>query len=215
MTANRVEHSYGSHQVIAGVDLCVHPGEVLAVEGRSGSGKSTLLHILAGLISPNRGTVRLLGEPFSDRSEAERARDRLRSVGFVFQNGGLVPEFSAVENVELPLLLLGQSKTVARQAALTLLEELNVSDQADKRLAEMSGGQYQRVAVARALVHDPVLVFGDEPTGSLDQDSSDRVLEAMFRSARKRGSAVIIVSHDKQVTCQTDRILHLAGGRLE
>jgi len=214
LTAHGVEYSYGQRLILSGVDLEVHRGDVVGVEGRSGSGKSTLMHVLAGLLVPDRGVVALMGDPLSKRSESDRARVRLSHVGFVFQTGGLVPEFSAVENVELPLLLLGRPVREAREAALELLDELEVFDQAGKRLAEMSGGQYQRVAVARALIHDPIIVFADEPTGSLDEVSAERVLEATFRCARKRGSAVLMVSHDREVTARADRIVCLSGGTL-
>lgn len=214
LTAFDIGHSYGSHPVLAGVDLEVRPGEVVGIEGRSGSGKSTLMHILAGLLVADAGRVIFDGHSLHALSEAQRARIRLGRFGFVFQNAGLVPEFSAVENVELPLLLLGRSSGVAKEEALGLLDELEVADQADKRLAEMSGGQYQRVAVARALIHDPTVLFADEPTGSLDETSAERVLEAMFRSARKRNAAVLMVTHDTEVTARADRVVRLSGGRL-
>ncbi|HLF44439.1 MAG TPA: ABC transporter ATP-binding protein [Acidimicrobiia bacterium] len=214
LVASGVGHGYGSVSVLSGVDLEVHPEEVVGVAGRSGSGKSTLLHILAGLIVPVEGWVNFDGRRIDSLPELDRALIRLGRFGFVFQSSGLVPEFTALENVELPGLLLGWATPVARARAMALLEELEVADQASKRLAEMSGGQYQRVAVARALVHSPDVVFADEPTGSLDETSADLVLSALLESSKRRRAAVVIISHDREVTRRTDTLLTLRNGRL-
>lgn len=214
LTAGRLGHSYGPVQVLSGVNVEVDPGQVLGVTGRSGSGKSTLLHILAGLVTPTTGKVEFDGQPIYSLSERERASIRLNRFGFVFQSAGLVPEFTALENVELPGLLLGWPPSQARSRALALLDELEVSDQASKRLAELSGGQYQRVAVARALVHSPNLVFADEPTGSLDQGAADLVLAALLEASKRREAAVLVASHDQQVIRRTDKVLTLRDGHL-
>lgn len=215
LRADGVVHGYRDVEVLSGVDLEVHPGQVIGIGGRSGSGKSTLLHILAGLIHPNEGVVEFEGQRIDSLPDRDRARIRLRRFGFVFQSAGLVPEFTALENVELPGYLLGWSPSQAKGRAIALLDELEVADHADKRLSELSGGQYQRVAVARALVHGPEVVFADEPTGSLDDLSADLVLSALLEATKRRRAAVVIVSHDREVVRRSDTHLMMREGRLE
>ncbi len=178
-----LRHAYGPTPVLDDVDLALEPGEVVALLGPSGSGKSTLLHLLAGLLRPDGGEVWLAGERFDTRSERGRSDLRLRRMGFVFQLGDLVPELTIAENVELPLRLTGVRATAARARALAMLERLDVAEHAHKRVSEVSGGQAQRGAVARALVHRPPVVLADEPTGSLDTTTGELVLEALVDAA--------------------------------
>lgn len=196
------------------VDVAIGRGEVLAVTGPSGSGKSTLLHVLAGLLRPDAGTVLLHGERLDDLPERERARRRLRHLGFVFQFGDLVPELTVVENVELPLRLLGASRRDARSRALELIDELGIGAESGRRLSEVSGGQAQRAAVARALVHEPDVVLADEPTGALDTVTGERVLDALVASASERGAAVLLVTHELRVAAYAGRDLLLRDGRV-
>jgi len=187
----------------------------VAVMGPSGSGKSTLLHCLAGLLVPQSGTVRFCGDDLSSLGERARARLRLRRMGFVFQFGELVPELTLVENVELPLLLSGGvTAKDARRHALAWLERLGVDEVADRRLVEVSGGQAQRVAVARALVHRPAVVFADEPTGALDTLAGESVMEALTSAATETGAAVVIVTHELRVASYAAREVNLLDGAL-
>lgn len=207
-------HRYGPDTVLSGVDVVVAPRSSLAVTGPSGSGKSTLLHILAGLIRPTAGQVVFEGRRIDDLSERDRAELRLTRLGFVFQFGELVPELTVLENVELPLRLAGAPRREARQRAPTLLEELGVADHADKRLAEISGGQTQRVAVARALVNDPAVVIADEPTGALDDANSAAVLRLLLDAVGQHGASLMLATHDLDVARHCDLVLTLAAGTL-
>lgn len=209
-----IVHRYGPDIVLSGVDVLVAPRSSLAVTGPSGSGKSTLLHILAGLIRPTAGQVLFEGRRIDHLSERERAELRLARLGFVFQFGELVPELTVLENVELPLRLAGSSLRDARQRARTLLGELGVAEHADKRLAEISGGQTQRVAVARALVNDPAVVIADEPTGALDDVNSAVVLRLLLDAVRRHGAALVLATHDPAVARYCDQVLALAEGTL-
>ncbi|WP_309133620.1 ATP-binding cassette domain-containing protein [Cellulomonas sp.] len=205
----------GGRRVLDGVDVTVETGEVVAVMGPSGSGKSTLLHVLAGLLRPESGTVTLAGSRLDDLPDAARSRLRLRRTGFVFQFGDLVPELTVGENVELPLRLTGVPRRAARDRALALLDELGVADVASRRTSEVSGGQAQRAAVARALVHEPAVVLADEPTGALDTVTGERVLEALVAAATTRGAAVLLVTHELRVAAWARREVHLRDGRIE
>lgn len=207
-------HRYGPEAVLTDVDVIVAPRSSLAVTGPSGSGKSTLLHILAGLIRPTAGQVLFEGRRIDDLSERERAELRLTRLGFVFQFGELVPELTVLENVELPLRLAGVPRRHARRRARTLLEELAVNDHAAKRLAEISGGQTQRVAVARALVNDPAVVIADEPTGALDDANSGVVLRLLLDAVRRHGASLVLATHDATVARNCDQVLTLASGTL-
>ncbi len=209
-----IVHRYGEEIVLSGVDVLVAPRSSLAVTGPSGSGKSTLLHILAGLMRPTAGKVLFEDRRIDHLSERERAELRLTRFGFVFQFGELVPELTVLENVELPLRLAGSSLRDARRRAQTLLEELGVAEHADKRLAEISGGQTQRVAVARALVNDPAAVIADEPTGALDDANSAVVLRLLFDAVRRHGASLVLATHDPAVSRFCDQVLTLAAGTL-
>lgn len=203
---------YGLTTALAGVSLRVGKGEVVALLGPSGSGKSTLLHCLAGLVPADEGSVWFAGDRVDDQPDAWRSRLRRERFGFVFQFGSLVPELTALENVSLPLRLLGQRRRGAERRAGEWLERLGVSAVAGKRPGEMSGGQGQRVAVARALITGPDVVFADEPTGALDSANGEMVVAQLLRSARSEGAAVVIVTHDTRVAEHADRQVSLRDG---
>lgn len=206
--------AYGKTPALRGVDVELAEGEVLAVTGASGSGKSTLLHCLAGIVVPDAGEVHL-GDLRVDRAgEKRRSQLRRTTVGVLFQLGQLVPELTAAENVALPLLLDGRSRNGALAAAGTWLERLGVGEQAGSRPGQMSGGQAQRVAVARALVTEPRVVLADEPTGALDALAGEQVLGELLRVVRESGTAVLLVTHEPSVAAYADRETVLRDGRL-
>ncbi|MFS0703954.1 ABC transporter ATP-binding protein [Cellulomonas sp. 179-A 9B4 NHS] len=205
----------GGAEVLRGVEMFLGAGEVVALTGPSGSGKSTLLHVLSGLLRPDAGTVTLAGERVDHLPDAVRSDLRLRRFGFVLQFGDLVPELTVVENVELPLRLTGVRHREARARAAALLDELDVAHVAHRRVSEVSGGQAQRAAVARALVHEPAVVLADEPTGALDTVTGERVLEALVRAAETRGTAVLLVTHEARVAAWGSREVRLRDGRVE
>jgi putative ABC transport system ATP-binding protein len=203
----------GGAEVLAlrGVDLAIEPGEFVAIMGPSGCGKSTLLNLLAGLDRPTAGEVWLDGQRIDRLSEAELARLRRRKIGFVFQFFNLLPALSAVENVELPLLLVGRRRKDARRAANELMGELGVGDRWAAAPAQLSGGQQQRVALARALANSPDIVLGDEPTGNLDSAAARDVL-GLLRAARDQGQTLLLVTHDARVAAAADRVVALSDG---
>ncbi len=203
----------GGVEVLAlrGVDLSIERGEFVAIMGPSGCGKSTLLNLLAGLDRPTAGEVRLDGDRIDQLSETELARLRRRKIGFVFQFFNLLPTLSAVENVELPLLLVGRGRKEARRAADGLLSELGVGDKRAAAPVQLSGGQQQRVALARALANTPDIVLGDEPTGNLDSAAAREVL-GLLRAARERGQTLLIATHDARVAAAADRVVALRDG---
>lgn len=205
---------FGSTVALDGVSLDVRPGEVLALVGPSGSGKSTLLHCLAGILRPDDGQVLYRGQRLDDQSDDQRTSTRLSDFGFLFQFGSLVPELTALENVALPLRLAGQRRRPAEAAAAQWLERLGVADCAAKRPGEMSGGQGQRVAAARALVAGPRVLFCDEPTGALDSFNGELVMDELMGAARELGTAVLIVTHEDRVAAYADREVTLRDGRL-
>jgi putative ABC transport system ATP-binding protein len=196
---------------LRGVDLSIERGEFVAIMGPSGCGKSTLLNLLAGLDRPTSGEVWLDGERIDRLSETELARLRRRKVGFVFQFFNLVPTLSVVENVELPLLLVGCRRGEARRSADELLNELGIDDKHSAAPALLSGGQQQRVALARALANTPDIVLGDEPTGNLDSAATREVL-GLLRAARDRGQTLLVATHDARVAAAADRIVTLRDG---
>ncbi|MEO3780893.1 ATP-binding cassette domain-containing protein [Micromonospora sp. B11E3] len=204
---------FGATVALDGVDIDVGRGEILAVMGRSGSGKSTLLHVLSGVLVPDQGEVLFGAQRLDTLGDAARSRIRLRHFGFVFQFGDLVPELSLRDNVELPLRLVGAKDAAA--AAQELLEEFEIAAVASRRPGQVSGGQAQRAAVARALVQRPEVVFADEPTGALDSVSGELVLDALTAAARRRGAAVVVVTHEARVAAYADRTLLLRDGRVE
>lgn len=213
LIAEDLHVTFGATRALAGASLEIAPGEVLALLGPSGSGKSTLLHCLAGIVRPERGQVRYRGSRLDDRTDAARSRLRRNDFGFVFQFGSLVPELTALANVALPLQLIGTRRRAAERSALQWLERLGVAEVAGKRPGQMSGGQGQRVAVARALVHGPRVVFADEPTGALDSLNGELVMEEFTGAAREQGASVVLVTHDHRVAAYADREVVLRDGR--
>jgi putative ABC transport system ATP-binding protein len=214
LRAKDVSLRFGETTALDGADLEVDGGEIVAVMGPSGSGKSTLLYVLAGILRPDRGEVYLGDRRLDTMGDAARSRLRLRAFGFVLQFGDLVPELSLRENVELPLRLVGVPKVEARRRAVSLLRELEVDEHAGRRPGQVSGGQAQRAAVARALVHGPRVLFADEPTGSLDSVAGELVLDALTGLARREGSTVVLVTHESRVAAYADRTLYLRDGRV-
>jgi ABC-type lipoprotein export system ATPase subunit len=201
-----------ARRVLDGVDVTVEAGEMLAVLGRSGSGKSTLLHLLGGLDRPDAGSIRVLGDELVGASERALTRLRLRRIGFVFQSFALVEELSGEENVLLPTRLPGAPPGGAGRAA-RLIDELGVADVAGRAPHELSGGEQQRFAIARALVNDPVLVLADEPTGNLDTEAAADVLR-LLSGLTGAGRAVVIVTHERDAAAAADRVLVMSDGRL-
>jgi len=209
-----VAKNFGQTSALRDASLCVAQGEILAVMGPSGSGKSTLLHCMAGIYTPDQGEVLFGGQLLNTMTEADRTRLRRTAFGFVFQFGQLVPELSAADNVALPLLLNRTKRKVAYKTADTWLDRLGIGDKGDRRTGELSGGEAQRVAVARALALAPKVIFADEPTGSLDTLTGEKVMDLMTGLAREQGSTVVIVTHDARVAAYADRVVMVRDGLL-
>ncbi len=201
-------------EVLRGVNLTVASGERVAVVGASGCGKTTLLQLLGGLDTPTRGWVELDGRNFSNMTPAERGRERNRHIGFVYQFHHLLPEFSAVENVAMPLLIRRANTAEALAGARGLLEQVGLGERLSHRPAKLSGGERQRVAVARALITRPSVVLADEPTGNLDPESGEQVFELLLKLNRDTGAALVVVTHDLKRARRMDRVLALRDGLL-
>ncbi|MFF0486355.1 ABC transporter ATP-binding protein [Streptomyces sp. NPDC004435] len=212
LRATGLSKAYGPTPALSGADFALRAGEVVAVMGPSGSGKSTLLHCLAGIVRPDAGTLTYDGRDLTALSDTARSALRRTDFGFVFQFGQLVPELTCAENVALPLRLNGEKRKAAETRAVEWLARLEVDDTAGKRPGEISGGQGQRVAVARALVTAPRVIFADEPTGALDSLNGERVMRLLTEASRDTGAAVVLVTHEARVAAWSDREVVVRDG---
>jgi putative ABC transport system ATP-binding protein len=206
--------TYGATPALVDAEFSIDAGEIVAVMGPSGSGKSTLLHVVAGIVPPDAGTVTYDGRELSALPDVQRSALRRSEFGFVFQFGQLVPDLPAIENVMLPLLLAGQARAAAREQAAALLARLDLDGLEQRRPGELSGGQAQRVAVARALVIRPEVIFADEPTGSLDSLAGLRVMQLLTGAARSQGATVVLVTHEARVAAYSDREVIVRDGQV-
>lgn len=209
---NDVTKDFGGAPVLSGITLDINAGETVAIMGPSGSGKSTLLHCMSGVLTPTSGQVLFKDAVLSDASDAARSRTRLAEFGFVFQDHQLLPELSALDNVALPAMLNGTSRSKARAKAQELLNQLGLGSMADRRPGQVSGGQAQRIAIARALVTSPAVIFADEPTGALDQATGHEVMQLLTAVVQRTGAALVMVTHDSRVADWMERRIEIRDG---
>ena len=212
--ANDITKSFGPLQVLKGIDLTVGKGEIVSIVGKSGAGKTTLLHILGSLDKPDSGSVTLAGTDITQLKDRELSDFRNRHIGFVFQFHQLLPEFSALENVMMPALIAGIPNSKARCQGLELLDFLNLADRAKHKPNELSGGEKQRVAVARALINHPDVIFADEPSGSLDSATKQDLHQLFFSLRDQMNQTFVIVTHDESLAALSDRTIRMADGRI-
>ena len=212
LTTHDITKSFGTVKALAGISLTIASGESVAIMGPSGSGKSTLLHCLSGVLVPNDGRVLFAGEDLTGMSDAQRSHLRLSQFGFVFQDGQLIPELPARENVALPLLLTGTRRRTALAKADEVLAKIGIPDLADRRPSDMSGGQAQRVAIARALAANPRVVFADEPSGALDQATGHEVMQLLTATVAQAGASLVMVTHDPAVARWCSRLVEIRDG---
>ena len=210
-----VSKRYGRQAVLDGASVTVERGQFVTVMGRSGSGKSTLLRLIGGLEAADSGLVRVDDTDLTALTETERARRRRHGLGFVFQSFNLIPTLTVAENVELPLALNDVAPEKARQLRKELLGDLGLADCADRFPEDISGGEQQRVAIARAVIHEPKLVLADEPTGNLDAETAQHVLELLRRTCRERNATLIVASHSAELAARADRVVTIRAGRIE
>ena len=212
--ANDITKSFGPLQVLKGIDLTVGKGEIVSIVGKSGAGKTTLLHILGSLDKPDSGSVTLAGTDITQLKDRELSDFRNRHIGFVFQFHQLLPEFSALENVMMPALIAGIPNSKARCQGMELLDFLNLADRAKHKPNELSGGEKQRVAVARALINHPDVIFADEPSGSLDSANKQDLHQLFFSLRDQMSQTFVIVTHDESLAALSDRTIRMADGRI-
>lgn len=214
ITISNIRKNFGSLEVLKGISLVINKGEVVSIVGPSGAGKTTLLQIIGTLDRPDDGSVVIDGQDITGLSRGKLADFRNRNIGFVFQFHQLLPEFSAVENVMIPALIAGKSRRQAKEKALSLLEMLGLSERVDHKPAQLSGGEKQRVAVARALVNDPAVVLADEPSGSLDSKNKSELHQLFFELRDRLGQTFVIVTHDESLAELTDRTIYMRDGMI-
>lgn len=207
-----IHKSFGSLHVLKGIDLSINKGEIVSIVGPSGAGKTTLLQVMGTLYRPDEGTIEMAGTDVTRISKSALSKFRNRHIGFIFQFHQLLPEFTALENVMIPALIAGTSRAAAKARALELLNYLDLTARADHKPAALSGGEKQRVAVARALMNEPDIILADEPTGSLDSHNRQELHELFFRLRRDMGQTFVIVTHDEELALLADRCIHIVDG---